>query len=79
VIVKHVPREAWEKVLRDFGCSPLEGKGKLNTAEWWKGPRGVFTVPVEADGASDYWSVRRFERWLRGELAHPYPEGWDDD
>src|SRR5262249_61234453 len=24
---------------RRWGCRPLEGKGPLNTADWWEGPK----------------------------------------
>lgn len=74
MIIKRVDRSEWEKRLHALDCTPLIGKGPLNTAEWWKGPRGPFTVPIEDDGASDYWSINRIERWHRGELLHPYPE-----
>jgi len=44
-------REEWEAKLRDYGCKPLEGKGPLNTAEWWQMPWGQpFVVPIEDDG-----------------------------
>ena len=50
--VRFVPREEWEAELRYYGCEPLAGKGKLNTAEWWRMPFQAypFTVPCEADG-----------------------------
>jgi hypothetical protein len=39
-----------EAKLRRWGCEPLAGLGKLNTAEWWHcKERGgyPFTVPIE--------------------------------
>lgn len=48
--------------MRRWGCTPLEGKGPLNTAEWWRGPepdRMLFTVPIEGDGSCDFWAVQR--------------------
>jgi hypothetical protein len=50
-------------MLRGAGFRPLEGKTKLNTAEWWIGDRGPFTVPVEKDGTSDYWRIQRLCDW----------------
>jgi hypothetical protein len=49
---RYVDRDEWERELRHYGCQPLEGKGPLNTAEWWRMPWQAwpFTVPVEADG-----------------------------
>ena len=46
-----------------MGLRPLEGKGKLNTAEWWVGPRGLVTIPVEKDGACDFWRLQRICGW----------------
>ncbi|MGU3387318.1 hypothetical protein ACLBYG_22600 [Methylobacterium sp. D53M] len=46
----------------------MQGLGPLNTAEWWKGPRGVFTVPVEGDGVCDFWAIQRLAEWY-GERA----------
>jgi hypothetical protein len=28
--VSLVPPEEWKEALRDYGCKPLEGKGRLN-------------------------------------------------
>jgi hypothetical protein len=54
--VSLVPPEEWKEALRDYGCKPLEGKGPLNTAEWWQMPWGgyPFIVPVDTtkDGAT---------------------------
>lgn len=60
---KFLPRPEWEAKLKRWGCTPLAGLGKLNTAEWWKGPRGVFTVPIEADGSCDFWAIQRIAEW----------------
>jgi len=52
IALRFVSREEWEAELRRLGCKPLEGKGPLNTAEWWRMPwwPHIFTVPIEADG-----------------------------
>jgi hypothetical protein len=68
MILPRLPRHQWEEKLRRGGCAPLEGKGRLNTAEWWKGPRGVFTVPVEEDGTCDFWAIQRWANWHAGRL-----------
>ena len=52
-------RYQWEAKLRRWGCQPLAGLTKLNTAEWWKGPRGLFTVAVEDDGTCEFWSIQK--------------------
>ena len=54
-------REEWEAALRDYGCKPLEGKGRLNTAEWWQMPWGgyLFTVPVDDEGRCERWALNR--------------------
>ena len=54
-------REEWEAKLRRWRCHPLEGKGSLNTAEWWIGPKGgPFTVPIEGeDDRCEFWALQR--------------------
>ena len=39
----------------------MEGKGRLNTAEWWIGANGApFTVPIEGDDERcDFWALWR--------------------
>ena len=58
---RFLSREEWEKKLRSWGCTPLQGKTSLNTAEWWKGPKGYpFTVPVEGDDdACEFWALQK--------------------
>lgn len=59
ISVPLISREEWEAALRAFGCKPLEGKTKLNTAEWWKTPWNfVFTVPIaeHMEGYMERWS-----------------------
>lgn len=56
-------RYQWERKLRSWGCEPLQGLGRLNTAEWWKGPRGVFTVPVEENDRCEFWAIKRLAEW----------------
>jgi hypothetical protein len=51
VAVRRLPREEWKPRLERYRCKPLEGKTKLNTAEWWRAEWGfLFTVPVDDDG-----------------------------
>ena len=59
--VSLISRDEWEAALRDYGCKPLEGKGSLNTAEWWQMPWGgyPFTVPVDDDGRCDKWAFNK--------------------
>jgi hypothetical protein len=59
--VRFLNRTEWEAKLRHYGCKPLEGKGRLNTAEWWQTPWGSapFTVPIESDGRCDEWAIQR--------------------
>ena len=57
---RYVRRAQWEAKLRRRGCVPLEGKGPLNTAEWWRAPSGPpFTVPIEPDGRCEYWALQK--------------------
>jgi hypothetical protein len=38
----------------------MEGKGPLNTAEWWVGRNGPFTVPIEGeDDRCEFWALQR--------------------
>ena len=61
--VRLLPRAQWEMGLRAYDCSPLEGKGPLNTAEWWRAPWGfLFTVPVE--GPESHCEEQAFNRLL---------------
>lgn len=52
ISVRLISREEWEAELRHYGCKPLPGKTKLNTAEWWRMPWQdyPFTVPVDEEG-----------------------------
>jgi hypothetical protein len=60
MIDKYITRPQWEAKLRRHGCEPLEGKGELNTAEWWKSPKGApFTVPIEDNGNCEFWALHR--------------------
>jgi hypothetical protein len=60
MILRWLTRAQWERKLRRHGFQPLEGKGSLNTAEWWRRP-GEFpvTVPVEPDGRADFWAIQK--------------------
>lgn len=37
----------------------MEGKGPLNTAEWWIGREGPFTVPIEGEDQCEFWALQR--------------------
>ena len=63
MILRFLPRYQWEAKLRRMGCRPLEGLTKLNTAEWWIGERGPFTVPAEKDGSCDFWRLQHLCKW----------------
>jgi hypothetical protein len=75
ISVRVLQREEWERRLRSYGCCPLEGSTKLNTAEWWRWPWGgaPFLVPCEVDGAMDQWAFQGIMHDM-GQLA---PPGWE--
>ena len=77
MIPRTLTRLQWERKLRALGCSPLEGLGSLNTAEWWKDRDGYpFTVPTEDDaGTCDFWAIQRLCR----DLGHESWAEWRDD
>jgi hypothetical protein len=59
---RFLPRLEWEARLRDYKCKPVQGLGRLNTAEWWRASWNfLFTVPVEADGSCH---EREFQRLI---------------
>ena len=72
--LRRLPREEWEAVLRSYGCTPLDGKGELNTAEFWCMPwqSYPFTVPVE-DG---YISQIDLD-YLVALMGASAPDGWE--
>jgi hypothetical protein len=72
IATRLLSREQWEAKLRQWQCRPLEGKGHLNTAEWWVGPKGPFTVPVEGDDRCELWALQRICR----DFGYP-PDGLD--
>ena len=73
-------RDQWEKRLREIGAEPLEGKGGLNTAEWWHLPVGApFTVPVEHDGRCDFWALQKLCEDLTGPRLFKGPLHPDDE
>ena len=59
--------------LRSYGCKPLAGKGRLNTAEWWQWPWGgaPFLLPFDGD-VVDEWALQR----LIADMAKLAPAGW---
>jgi hypothetical protein len=71
LIFKFVARRLWEAKLRRWQCQPLEGKGPLNTAEWWRGPNGLFTVPVETDGSCEFWALQKLCETFGVKIDHP--------
>ena len=74
IAVRFLHRDEWEIRLRDYGCEPLEGKGRLNTAEWWRMPWGTpFTVPIEEDGRCDEWAIHK----LILDIVKDAPAGWE--
>jgi len=57
---RFLPREEWEVQLLHYKCRPLQGKGKLNTAEWWRTKWDyLFIVPVENDGTCHQQDFQR--------------------
>lgn len=58
MIIKQLPRSVWEGKLRRWACRPMDGKGRLNTAEWWIGKNGPFTVPIDEDGTCEFWALQ---------------------
>ena len=57
---RRVARALWEAKLRSLGAEPLSGRGRLNSAEWWRRPgRPPFTVPLEEDGECDFWALQK--------------------
>lgn len=64
---RFLTRAEWEERLRGIGAEPLEGKGQLNTAEWWRFDGKIFTVPVEDEsGRCDFWAVQILCEQLTG-------------
>ena len=60
IAVRLLPRETWEARLKRYKCKPLEGKGQLNTAEWWQMPWGTpFPVPIEDDASCEEWALQK--------------------
>jgi len=76
MIPRFLSRSQWEAKLRRWGCRPMEGKGRLNTAEWWIGASGApFTVPVEGDDdRCDFWAL-----WRLCQVFGQHPSELDDD
>lgn len=75
IAVRRLARDQWEKRLRSYGCFPLEGKGSLNTAEWWRWPwpgGKPFIVPVDDEGYCDIWAFQR----LKTDMWRLAPEDW---
>jgi hypothetical protein len=75
ISVRFLHRLEWERKLRSYGCKPLEGKGPLNTAEWWQMPWGgqPFIVPTEDDGRCDEWAIAR----LILDIVKAAPPDWE--
>ena len=66
-------RPEWEAELQRYGCTRLEGKTSLNTAEFWRAPwvSYPFTVPVE-DGRISQDDFQRVVAMLMAQA----PDGW---
>ena len=72
---RRLPRGEWEAQLRAHGCLPLDGKGALNTAEWWRWPwppHIPFTVAVDEEGYADPWAFQR----ILADMAKLAPPDW---
>lgn len=66
--------------MKGIGAEPLKGKGKLNTAEWWRIPGNPpFTVPVEDDGTAEFWAIQKLCEDLTGPLLFKGPLDPDDE
>jgi hypothetical protein len=66
-------RSQWEEILRDFHARPLEGKGPLNTAEWWRAPWGrPFVVPIDEAGRCLEEDILR----LASDVIRTMPPDW---
>jgi hypothetical protein len=77
--VRIIPRSEAIAKLTSYGCKPLHGKGRLNTAEWWRWPWGgtPFLLPFEGETV-DAWALQK----LVADMAALAPPGWkfpDDD
>jgi hypothetical protein len=60
IALRFLPRSEWEAQLLHYKCFPVEGKGRLNTAEWWRAKWNyLFTVPIEADGSCHQEAFQR--------------------
>lgn len=79
MILRFLRRAQWEERLRKLGAEPLAGKGKLNSAEWWRIPgQPPFTVPIEDEsGKADFWAIQKLAAQLgSGERVF---KTWPDD
>jgi hypothetical protein len=73
ITVRFLHRDEWEARLRAYSCEPLEGKGPLNTIEWWRTSWNYpFTVPIESDGRCDEWAIHR----LILDIVRTAPPDW---
>ena len=75
ISIRFLHRPEWERKLRSYGCKPLEGKGPLNTAEWWQMPWGgqLFTVPTEDNGRCHEQAIHR----LILDIVKAAPTDWE--
>jgi hypothetical protein len=74
IAVRFISRAQVEARLRSYDCSPLEGKGPLNTANWWRWPWGgpPFVLPLDEGGVMDEWAFQR----LLADMARLAPPNW---
>ncbi len=75
IAVRLLHRTEWEaRLRRRYDCKPLDGKGPLNTAEWWQTPWShPFTVPVDSEGRCEEWALQR----LILDFVKCAPAGWE--
>lgn len=76
MILRFLSRSQWEKILRGVGAQPLQGKGALNSAEWWHVPgKPPFTVPIEDEtGRCDFWAIQKLREQLGGPMRFKQPD-----
>jgi len=73
IAVRVIPRAEAIAKLRSYGCEPLQGKGSLNTAEWWRWPWGGAPFLLSCEGETvDAWVMQK----LIADMAVLAPLGW---
>lgn len=74
IAVRLITLEDAEAILESYGCKRLQGKTKLNTANWWQWPWGgtPFTLPFDGPKV-DKWAVDK----LIAQMSKEAPDGWE--